>query len=89
MGDSELALIIVSTKFRDFVSDFESWSQKSSSGEIGQNFKVFRWIKYYEIRINQIISYLRTSSIHIAYSWSVDSLITKDDKISEEEFSRV
>ena len=44
------------TKFRDFTSDFASWSQKSRLGEIGQNFKVFLSIKYYEIRINQIIS---------------------------------
>ena len=36
------------TKFRDF----GSWSQKSRSGEIGQNFKVFLSIKYYEVRIN-------------------------------------
>ena len=27
--------------FRDFASDFVSWSQKSRSGEIGQNFKGF------------------------------------------------
>ena len=29
------------TKFRDFASDIGSWSQKSNSGENGQNFKVF------------------------------------------------
>ena len=29
------------TKFGDFASDFASWSQKSRSGEIGQNLKVF------------------------------------------------
>ena len=29
------------TKSRNFASDFVSWSQKSRSGEIGQNFKVF------------------------------------------------
>ena len=40
------------TKFRDFAS----WSQKSRSGEIGQNSKVFLSIKCYEIRINQIIN---------------------------------
>ena len=45
------------TKFRVFASDFASWSQKSSSGEIGQNFKVFLPIKSYEIRINQTINY--------------------------------
>ena len=28
-------------KFRDFGSNFASWSQKSPSDEIGQNFKVF------------------------------------------------
>ena len=44
------------TNFRDFASDFASWSQKSRSGEIGQNFKVFLSIKYDEIRINQIIN---------------------------------
>ena len=33
------------TKFRNFAS----WSQKSRSGEIDQNFKVFLSIKYYEI----------------------------------------
>ena len=43
---------------------FASWSQKSSSGEIDQNFKVFLSIKYYKIRINHIINYLGTSSIH-------------------------
>ena len=44
------------TKFRDFAIDFASWPQKSRSGEIGQNFKVFLRIKYYEIRINQMIN---------------------------------
>ena len=38
------------TKFRDFAG----WSQKSRSREIGQNFKIFLLIKYYEIRINQV-----------------------------------
>ena len=28
-------------KFHDFASDFASWSQKSRSGEIGQNYNVF------------------------------------------------
>ena len=44
------------TKFRDFASDFASWSQKSRSGEIGKNFKVFLSIKCNEIGINQIIN---------------------------------
>ena len=41
------------TKFRDFAS----WSQKSLSSEICQNFKVFLSIKRYEIGMNnQIIT---------------------------------
>ena len=44
------------TKFCDFASDFVSWSQKSRSGKIGQNFNVFLLIKCHEIGINQIIN---------------------------------
>ena len=36
------------------LQNFAGWSQKSSLGEIGQNFKVFLLIKYYKIRINHI-----------------------------------
>ena len=41
------------TKFRDFAS----WFQTSCLGEIGQNFKFFLSIKYYEMaRVDQIIN---------------------------------
>ena len=50
MGDSELASN--KCKISRFESDFESWSQKSRSSKIGQNFKVFVSIKCYEIGIN-------------------------------------
>ena len=53
VGDSRNSLN--NCEFTEF-RDFASWSQKSRFGEIGENFKVFLSIKYYEIRINQIIN---------------------------------
>ena len=46
LNDPEVA------KFRDFASDFASWSQKWPSGGIGQNFKIFLFIECNEMGIN-------------------------------------